>query len=250
VTDERVVLVTGGSRGWGRAISLGYAEPGTTVVVNFAHDAAAADRTAAEVADRGATCVLVQSDVGSRQGISALLDALRPLGRLDVLVHNAFLQATAHPLEIEESLFDDVMDVGPKALLALLRGGAELFPAQGGHVVCTLSLATQRVFNKRGTDYFPMAVAKAALEICVRYLAVDLAPRSVTVNGVAAGYIATENMMADELDGFRRAISSKTPLSRIASPEEVADVVRFLGSRQGGWVTGQVVVADGGFSLI
>jgi enoyl-[acyl-carrier-protein] reductase (NADH) len=90
-----------------------------------------------------------------------------------------------------------------------------------------------------------MAVAKAALEVCVRYLAVDLAPRSVTVNGVAAGSIATENMMAAELAGFRQAISAKTPLSRIASPEEVADVARFLGSRQGGWVTGQVVVADG-----
>jgi NAD(P)-dependent dehydrogenase (short-subunit alcohol dehydrogenase family) len=160
------------------------------------------------------------------------------------------LQAQARPLELPEQVFDDAMAVGPKALLGLLREAVDLFPDVGGHVVCTLSLATRRVFNKRGTDYFPMAAAKAALEVCVRYLAVDLAARAITVNGVAAGYIATENMAGEGLEAFRRQITSKTPLGRIASPEEVADVVRFLGSQAGGWVTGQILVADGGFSLV
>jgi NAD(P)-dependent dehydrogenase (short-subunit alcohol dehydrogenase family) len=250
VGADRVVLVTGGSRGWGRAITLRYAEPGTTLVVNFARAVDAAEATAAEARSRGAEVVLVQADVGDATGVGDVLDAVRAVGRVDVLVHNAFLQAQAHPLDVGEDVFDAAMAVGPKALLALLRDGIDLFPEGGGHVVCTLSLATSRVFNKRGTDYFPMAVAKAALEVCVRYLAVDLAPRAVTVNGVAAGYIATENMSGDDLEPFRRQISSKTPLGRIAEPAEVADVVHFLGSPAGRWVTGQVVVADGGFSLV
>jgi NAD(P)-dependent dehydrogenase (short-subunit alcohol dehydrogenase family) len=246
----RVVVVTGGSRGWGRAIALRYAEPGTTLVVNFSRDTAAANAVANEATDRGAEVVLVQADVGEPTGWGAVADAARALGRIDVLIHNAFLQAQAQPLEVPEHVFDGAMAVGPKALLALLRELSGLFPASGGHIVCTLSLATRRVFNQRGTNYFPMAVAKAALEVCVRYLAIDLAPKSVTVNGVAAGYIATDNMMGDDREAFRRQISSKTPLGRIATPEEVADVVHFLGSQAGGWVTGQIVVADGGFSLV
>jgi NAD(P)-dependent dehydrogenase (short-subunit alcohol dehydrogenase family) len=250
MSADRVVVVTGGSRGWGRAITLRYAEPGTTLVVNYARNTDAAKATAAEATARGARVVLVKGDIGDSSGVGAVLEAARTLGRIDVLVHNAFLQAQAHPLDVEEDVFDAAMAVGPKALLALLREGGDLFPDAGGQVVCTLSLATKRVFNKRGTDYFPMAVAKAALEVCVRYLAVDLAPRAITVNGVAAGYIATENMSGDDLHAFRQQISSKTPLGRIASTEEVADVVHFLGSKAGGWITGQIVVADGGFSLV
>jgi NAD(P)-dependent dehydrogenase (short-subunit alcohol dehydrogenase family) len=250
MSADRVVVVTGGSRGWGRAISLGYAEPGTTLVVNYAHDARAAEATATEAGDLGAGVVLVQADLGEPKGVEDLVEAVTSLGRIDVLVHNAFLLAQAQPLEVADHVLDDAMAVGPKALLGLLRGCVELFPEVGGHVVCTLSLATRRVFHPRGTNYFPMAAAKAALEVCVRYLAVDLAPKAITVNGVAAGYISTENMMGEELDAFRRQITAKTPLGRIATVEEVADVVRFLGSRTGGWITGQILVADGGFSLI
>jgi NAD(P)-dependent dehydrogenase (short-subunit alcohol dehydrogenase family) len=250
LSPDRVVLVTGGSRGWGRAISLRYAQPGTIVVINYAHNLDAAEATAAEVSQRGAAVILAQADMGEQAGVDSVLEVLRRCGRVDVVIHNAFLQTQSHPLDTADGVFDAAMAVGPKALLRLLREGVDLFPAEGGHVVCTLSLATQRIFNKRGTDYFPMAAAKAALEVCVRYLAVDLAPRAVTVNGVSAGYIATENMSGDDLRSFRQQIASKTPLGRIAAPLEVAEVVHFLGSSAGGWVTGQIVVADGGFSLI
>jgi len=250
LSSERVVLVTGGSRGWGRAISLRYAQPGTTVVINYAHDVDAAQVTADEASERGAEVILAKADMGEQAGVNSVLDVLRRCGRVDVVIHNAFFQTQSHPLDTPDEVFDTAMAVGPKALLRLLREGVELFPDEGGHVVCTLSLATQRIFNKRGTDYFPMAAAKAALEVCIRYLAVDLAPRAITVNGVSAGYIATENMSGDDLSAFRQQISSKTPLGRIAAPLEVAEVVYFLGSAAGGWVTGQIVTADGGFSLI
>ncbi|HEY2332664.1 MAG TPA: SDR family oxidoreductase [Acidimicrobiales bacterium] len=250
MTADRVVVITGGTRGWGRAIAMRYAEPGTSLVLNFVRDAEAAAETASAVAALGADVALVQSDIATAAGVGAVLAAARELGRVDVLVHNAFLAATARPLEVSDDVFDAVMAVGPKALLAMLRGGVELFPDDGGHVVCTLSLATKRIFNKRGTNYFPMAAAKAALEVCVQYLAVDLAPRSITVNGVAAGFFADEAVTAETSDPFRASIASKTPLGRIPATREVADVVHFLGSSAGGWVTGQVLVADGGFSLI
>lgn len=250
MSASKTVVVTGGSRGWGRAIALAYAEPGTTLVVNYANNAQAAEQTAAEARERGAEVVLVQADLGDVEGVRTLLAAVGELGRMDVLVHNAFLLAQARPLEVTEEVFDSAMAVGPKALLTILRDGVELFPEAGGHVVCTLSLATQRLFNISGTPYFPMAAAKAALEVCVRYLAVDLAGRNITVNGVSAGFIGTEAMMAEERQSFRKRIDAKTPLGRIADPAEVADVVTFLGSEQARWVTGQIVVADGGFSLI
>lgn len=250
MSASKVVVVTGGSRGWGRAIALAYAKPGTTLVVNYASNTQAAEETAAEATRGGAEVVLVQADLGDAAGVQALVKAVRELGRMDVLVHNAFLLAQARPLEVTEDVFDTAMAVGPKALLAILREGVDLFPESGGHVVCTLSLATQRLFNISGTPYFPMAAAKAALEVCVRYLAVDLAARNVTVNGVSAGFIATEAMMAEERQSFRDRIDAKTPLGRIADTAEVADVVTFLGSEQARWVTGQIIVADGGFSLI
>ncbi|HEY3942251.1 MAG TPA: SDR family oxidoreductase [Acidimicrobiales bacterium] len=250
MSDQQVVVVTGGSRGWGRAIVLRYAQPNTTLVVNYRNNTAAAEATAAEAAEQGAEVRLVRADVGQPGGVDTVLDATRSLGHIDVLVHNAFLLAQAPPLELEDPIFDEAMAVGPKALLGLLRGGVDLFAEGGGHVVATLSLATRRVFNKRGTGYFPMAAAKAALEVAVRYLAIDLAAKNITVNGVAAGYIATDSMMAEGQELFRQQISAKTPLGRIADPAEVADVVHFLGSPAGRWMTGQIVVADGGFSLI
>jgi len=250
MSASKVVVVTGGSRGWGRAITLAYAQPGTTLVVNYANNTEAAQDTAAEATRLGAEVVLVQADMGAADGVAALVDAVRELGRMDVLVHNAFSLAQASPLVVTEEVFDTAMAVGPKALLAILQQGGDLFPESGGHVVCTLSLATQRLFNISGTPYFPMAAAKAALEVAVRYLAVDLAARNITVNGVSAGFIGTEAMMADERQSFRNRIDAKTPLGRIADPAEVADVVAFLGSAQARWVTGQIVVADGGFSLI
>lgn len=249
--EARTVVVTGGSRGWGRAVALRYAAPSTTLVVNYVSNEAAALDVAREAEALGARPVVVRGDLAQADGRAAVLDAAAATGRLDVLVHNAFQLAQVRPLELDEEDFDRVMAVGPKSLLWLMREGQKLFPAEGGRVVCTLSLATQRLFHvSRGSSYFPMAAAKAVLEVMVRYLAVELAPRNITVNGVSAGYIGTENMMGDELAGFRAAIGKKTPLGRIATPEEVAEVVHFLGSDEGRWVTGQIVTADGGFSLI
>jgi enoyl-[acyl-carrier protein] reductase III len=248
---DRTVVVTGGSRGWGRAISLRYARPQTTLIVNFAANQDAAEAAKRDAEARGARVILARGDLGTAEGRAAVVEAARSTGRLDVLVHNAFVLTNAKPLEVSEADFGRVMAVGPQALLELVRETQELFPAEGGRVVCTLSLATQRLFHvTRGSNYFPMAAAKAVLEVMVRYLAVDLAPRAITVNGVSAGYIGTENVMAPELAGFREAIGRKTPLGRVATVAEVADVVHFLGSDEGRWVTGQIVVADGGFSLI
>lgn len=250
-TRERTVLITGGSRGWGRAITLRYARPQTTLIINFAANRVAAESVAREAEERGATAILVQGDLAEPAGRAAVIDAVKATGRLDVLVHNAFVLTNDKPLDVSDADFARVMAVGPQALLELVRETQEFFGDDGGRVVCTLSLATQRLFHvSRGSNYFPMAAAKAVLEVCVRYLAVDLAPRGITVNGVAAGYIGTENVMAPELAGFRAAIGKKTPLGRVGTVEELADVVHFLGSDEGRWVTGQIVVADGGFSLI
>ncbi|MCW2523519.1 MAG: hypothetical protein JWO63_1854, partial [Frankiales bacterium] len=233
------------------AFSLRYALPQTSLIINFASNRAAAEGLAQEAEALGASVMLAQGDLSEPAGRAAVTAAVRESGRLDVLVHNAFVLTNDKPLDVSDADFARVMAVGPQALLELVRETNALFPAEGGRVVCTLSLATQRLFHvSRGSNYFPMAAAKAVLEVCVRYLAVDLAPQAITVNGVSAGYIGTENVMAPELANFRTAIGKKTPLGRVATVEEVANVVHFLGSDEARWITGQIVVADGGFSLI
>lgn len=247
----RTVLVTGGSRGWGKAIVLRFASPGTRIIINYLQSTAAAEQTAREAAALGAETVLVAADLGTEQGVASLFDQVRvATDRVDVFVHNAFYLARSSPLNADIAEIERAMAVGPLGLVRCAQAVVPLMTGENSHIVCTTSTATHRLLNvKHGPLYFPMAIAKGALEVAIRYLAVELGSKNITVNGVAAGWIATEAMERQPPEITRRAMA-KTPLGRYPAPREVADVVHFLGSAEGGWVTGQVVVADGGLTLI
>ena len=246
-STERTVVVTGGSRGWGRAIVRRYAAPGTTIVLGFASNAKDAKEAAAQATDRGAEVVLVQGDVSDAGVIKEISDAVAGGPPLNALIHNAFYKHSMAPLDLADEDFDRAMDIGPKALLNLVRACLPYFPPSGGHIVSTGSPGTHRLFDIRGSWYFPMAAAKGALEVAIRYLAVDLGPRKITVNGVAAGFIENDNVAPST---FQERLGAKTPLRGLVPPDKLAEVVHFLGSDAGGWVTGQIVITDGGFSLI
>jgi NAD(P)-dependent dehydrogenase (short-subunit alcohol dehydrogenase family) len=250
--SPRTVVVTGGTRGLGRAISLRYADPSAFVIINYVNDDDAAQATAAAVAERGARVRTVKGDISvpaiAENVVAAATDGG---GHIDVLIHNAFHRTWQDPLDVDIKEMDRAFHTGPIALALATQVAAPHFPQSGGSIICTSSLATTRIFSARqGVGYFPMAAAKGGLEVTVRYLAARLGRDNIRVNGVSAGWMTTATAQRPELAKASDRIISRTPLGRMATPTEIADVVYALGSYELRWITGQVLVADGGLSLI
>ena len=234
-------LVTGGSRGIGRAIALRLAAEGAArVAIGYLRGDGAAEETAAALRAAGAEPVLVRGNVSSERVAREVAE----LGPLDVLVHNAATGVIRPALETEDRHWDWTHAANARALLSLSRAAAPAMPP-GGSIVAISSLGAGRVLD----DYALVGTSKAALEALVRYLAVELGPRGIRVNAVSAGVVET-----GALDSFpdREAmleLGRRNPAGRLVSPEDVAGVVAFLCSPDAEMIRGQVVVVDGGFSL-
>jgi len=245
------VLVTGGSKGWGEAIVERFAAEPCEMFINFAHDLSAAESLAAKISARGTTVHVIQADMGTEEGIDRLFAAIQEVTDvLDVVVHNAFHLTNANPASADRKEWLRAMEVGPLALMNIAQAASPMMPNSTGRIVATSSVATERLFHPtQGLGYFPMAAAKGALEVSVRYLATELGPREITVNAVAGGYIGTPNLLKAP-EAFLQAIARKTPYGRIPSAHEMANVVYMLASVDAAVITGQIIVADGGFTLV
>jgi enoyl-[acyl-carrier protein] reductase III len=236
------VLVTGGSRGIGKAIALRFAALGADrVAIGYLRSDAAAEQTAEELRALGTEPVLVRGNVSSQR----VQDEVAGLGPLDVLVHNAATGVIRPALETEDKHWDWTLNANARALLALARAAApQMRP--GASIVGISSLGSQRVLE----NYTLVGTSKAALEALVRYLAVELAPRGIRVNAVSAGVVET-----GALDHFpnREAMleqGARNPVGRLVSPEDVAAAVAFLCSPEADMIRGQTLVVDGGYSLL
>ena len=248
MTDpRREVLVTGGGRGIGRAIALRFAEEGARVFINFFVNGDAAEKTARDVELRGGTPALLQADLKEPAEIRRVFAEVgRLAGRLDVLVSNAASGVLKPALELSAKQWDWVLDTNVRPLLLCVREALPLM-GKGGRIISLSSLGSGRVIP----GYAAIGVSKAALESLTRYLAVELAPRGITVNAVAAGAVETDVWRAIPNGSHVLAeIRTKTPTGRLASPEDIADVVAFLASAQARAIQGQVLVVDGGYSLL
>jgi enoyl-[acyl-carrier protein] reductase III len=241
--DGKSVLVTGGSRGIGRAIAVRFAELGATrVAIGYLRNDRAAQETAAELESLGADVVLVRGNVAGR----AVAEHIAALGRFDVLVHNAATGVARPALETEDKHFDWTMNANARALIALTRAAVPAMP-DGSSIVALSSLGSQRVLD----HYVLVGASKAALEAIVRHLAVELAPRGIRVNAVSAGVVET-----DALDSFpsrEQMVSwslARTPAGRLVEPRDVAGAVCFLCSQEAEMIRGQTIVVDGGYSLL
>ncbi len=241
--EGKSVLVTGGSRGIGRAIATRFAKDGAAkVAIGYLRNDRAAEETAAEIEELGTRVTLVRGNVSSTK----VADQVAALGPLDVLVHNAATGVARPALETEDKHFDWTMSANARALIALARVAAPAMP-EGSSIVALSSLGSERVLD----NYVLVGASKAALEAIVRYLAVELAPRGIRVNAVSAGVVET-----DALEAFpnREQMLSwsvaRTPAGKLVTPEDVAAAVSFLCSPGAEMIRGQIVVVDGGFSLL
>lgn len=243
---SRVALITGGSRGIGRAITLRLAQAKGRLLINYFQNRCAAERTAEEVISLGGEAHLFQADLKEESQIHAMFKEVdRLYGRIDLLVHNAASGVLRSTLELTAKHWDWVIDTNARSLLLCAHEAAPMMH-EGGSIIALSSLGSHRVVPQYGA----IGASKAALESLARYLAVELAPKGITVNVVAAGAVPTEiwDLVPDGHEILER-VRQRTPSGRLLSAEEVAEVVYFLASRQARMIQGQVIVVDGGYSL-
>ena len=235
------ILVTGGSRGIGRAICVELAAPGRKILINYLRNEAAAEETARMVRDKGAETIVMAANVRSESDLSALAAAMAPV---DVLVHNAAVGALRPFDKMRASHWDLTLESSLRPFWLLTK----LVTLSDGASVIGLSSLGSRRFTP---GYAAMGAAKGGMEALTRQLAVELSPRGIRVNTVCGGLIQTDTL--DYFPDKERMIEfavEHTPLKRLGQPEDLARVVRFLSSPDAGWVTGQVIVADGGYSAL
>ncbi len=236
------VLVTGGTRGIGRAITLRLvAEGASRAVLGYMRNDTAAEEAAALVREAGAEPVLVRGNVADARVVAELAAAAGPYR---VVVHNAATGVIRPALETEDKHWDWTLNANARALLSLARATAPAME-RGGSIVAISSLGSQRVL----ANYVLVGTSKAALESVVRYLAVELAPRGIRVNAVSGGVVATEALdFFPNKDEMLRSVE-RTPAGRLVEPEDIAAAVAFLSSPEAAMICGQTLVVDGGFSL-
>jgi enoyl-[acyl-carrier protein] reductase III len=235
------VLVTGGSRGIGRAIALRFARDGAKrVAIGYLRNDKAAEATAEELREAGAEPVLVRGNVSSER----VLGEIAELGPLDVLVHNAATGVIRPALETEDKHWDWTLNANARALLSLARVAAPSMP-NGSSIVAISSLGAQRVLD----NYVLVGTSKAALESLVRYLAVELAPRGIRVNAVSGGVVDTGALEHFPNKEAMLAAGASNPVGRLVSVDDIAGAVAFLTGPDADMVRGQTLVVDGGFSL-
>ena len=242
------VLVTGGSRGIGRAIALRFAAAGADVAINYLRNKKPAEETGAAVEARGGRALLLKGNIADVDSHDAFFDQIREkFGRLDVLVSNAASGVIKPAMELTRRHWQWTMDINAAALLSLTQHVVGLMGEQGGSIVAVSSLGAVRAIP----NYTAVGASKAALESVVRHLAVELAPLNIRVNAISAGVVDTEALKhfpnREELIGES---ARRTPAGRLTEPEDVADTVMFLASPLAAMVVGQTLVVDGGYSVL
>jgi 3-oxoacyl-[acyl-carrier protein] reductase len=243
----RTALVTGGSRGIGKAIVLRLAAQGADVAFSFKGNQAAADATVAEVEALGRRALAVQADAKAPEGADALVKSvLEAFGKIDILVNNAGITRDNLIMRMGQDEWTDVLETNLfGAFYALKAVTRPMLKARSGRIINITSVSGQA--GQMGQANY--SSAKAGLIGLTKAAARELASRGITVNAVAPGFVLTE-LTQDLPDALKAEITSRTPLGRFGTTEEIANAVAFLASDEAGYITGQVLAVDGGLVMM
>lgn len=242
MTEQKVALVTGGSRGIGAAISTRLAQDGFAVIVNYAGNTAAAESVVNDIESTGGKALALKADIADSEAVRQMFERIEAdFGHIDVLVNNAGIMKLASLAQTDDSFIDKQIDTNLKGSINTMREAANRLRDSGR----IINLSTSVVGLKLET-YGIYAATKAAVETLTAILAKELRGRSITVNAVAPGPTATSLFLDGKSDELIERMSKMPPLERLATPDDIAHVVAFLASPEGGWINGQTLRANGG----
>lgn len=244
----KTALITGASRGIGKAIALQLAERGANIVLNYVRNEEAAKAAQTEIEKHGVKVLPFLANVGDPKALDELVQAaVNQFGAVDILIHNAALGAFKPVHQLKVNQWDLSFEINVKALFLLVQKCLPGMEKKKEGIVLTLSSLGSRQYIP---NYGAIGISKAALENLVRYLAVELAPKNIRVNCVSGGPVDTDAIkFFPGYEEMKKEVVKCTPAGRIASPEDLAKVAAFLCLPESGWIYGQTIIADGGLSL-
>jgi 3-oxoacyl-[acyl-carrier protein] reductase len=241
---RKTAIVTGASRGIGRAIALRLAADGFAVVVNFAGNTAKAEEVVNEITSAGGRALAIQADIANPEDVKQLFEkTLKAFGQIDVVVNNAGIMSLSPIAKGDVETFDKVIATNLRGTFLVFSQAAQ-HVVEGGHIIAFSS----SVLARRLPAYGPYIASKAGVEGLVPVLANELRGHKITVNAVAPGPIATELFLDGKTEEQIKQAGSLSPLERLGQPDDIAGVVSFLAGPDGGWVNAQVLRTNGGFA--
>ena len=244
--DGKVALVTGASRGIGRAVAIRLAAEGASVAVNYAGNQKAAEEVKAVIEAAGGKVLLVQADVADAEAVKGMVNKVKvTFGSIDILVNNAGITRDGLLMMMKEDDWDAVMDTNLKGIFHCTKLVSKLMMKKRAGCIVNMTSVVGVMGNAGQSNY---AAAKAGVIGFSKSIARELAPRGITVNMIAPGCIDTD-MTAALPDKVKEAMLQDIPLGRIGRPEDVADAVLFLVSGKASYITGQLIHVDGGMIM-
>jgi enoyl-[acyl-carrier protein] reductase III len=247
MAENKVAMVTGSSRGLGKALAIELAKQGYDIVVNYARSRSAAEETVQEIEALGRRAIMIRANVGDVKKLRTMFEQVKKeFGRLDVFVSNAASGVLRPIMELEETHWDWTMNINAKAMLFGAQEAAKLMD-KGGKILGVSSLGSIRYLD----NYTTVGVSKAAIESITRYLAVELAPLGIAVNTVSGGALDTEALKhfpnREELLEDARI---NTPAGRMVEIDDMVKTAMFLISDDSDMIRGQTIIVDGGRSIL
>lgn len=246
--DRKVALVTGGSRGIGKAICIKYAAEGASVVVNYTKGVKEAEAVASMIKNAGGKAIAVQADVSQRDQVKKMVNqTIEAFGKLDILVNNAGILTPTNLIETSDDEWDRVMDVNLKGSFICIQEASKPMIQRGGGRIISISSISGLGCAPTGEGAY--GCSKAGLIMLTAVAAQDLGPHGINVNCIAPGWIKTD-MTAGKSGAEAEAVDKRkaglAALRRIGNTDDIANVALFLASDDSSFVTGQVIVTDGG----
>lgn len=239
---DKVVLVTGASRGIGKAIALAFANQGASVVVHYNKSKDEAQEVVNSIQEQGGKAMMVGADLSRVENVDIVLqETIKHFNKLDILVNNAGVGKNEMLEQVSEESYDYIFNTNTKTVYFTIQKAVKFLP-RGGKIINISSLATHQMYPA----YSVYAASKAAVEQFTRHLAKELGPKGIMINAIAPGPIETDMYVTGKSENYLAAVARGIALGRIGKPNDIANVAVFLASDEANWLTGQIIDVNGG----